>query len=401
MHHSLSSILAASAMVGVGSAAVLNLPIIRDDGYNLVDVQIGSPPTTHRLRFDTGSATTWVVDQVCGNGGCAIHSSSQRPYSPYDASASTSHVATGVYSEIQYLGGKTTGFTYHDNFDVDGTVWQQSFMAANSSSWTQMPADGFLGLAFSTIADGQTTTLVETLLWDGKLDKPRFGIFYNDMGNLNSNNGGVLTIGDSCESTYGKDVVATIPTQLSGGELQLWRVDVYAMTGTYKGWVSNAVAEGSNVNTDPIPVPVSQRLPLVAGSYTVFDTGGSAASVPTSMLVPLYRSINMDWESIKSGAHIPLCSEFTSDWHVEFEFANGQNVTIYGDQLALPGFANRDDACWPPFDDSGANEQFFLFGPRFLRNFYTTFDFGSDKPENYAPTVSFAPLKDEYKSKFV
>ncbi|KAL1892033.1 hypothetical protein Cpir12675_004722 [Ceratocystis pirilliformis] len=388
-------------MVGVGSAAVLNLPIIRDDGYCLVDIKIGTPPTTHRLRFDTGSATTWVVDRVCGNGGCAIHSSSQRPYSPYDPDASSTDVDTGVYSEIQYLGGKTTGFTFHDNFDIEGTVWQQSFMAANSSSWTQMPADGFLGLAFSTIADGQTTTLVESLLWDGKLDKPCFGIFYNDIRNLNSNSGGILTIGDTHGSTYGKDVVATIPTQLSGGELQLWRVDVYAMTGTYQGWVSNAVAEGSDVNTDPIPVPVSQRLPLVAGSYTVFDTGGSAASVPTSMLVPLYRSINMDWESIKSGAHIPLCSEFTSDWHVEFEFANGQNVTIYGDQLAVPGFANREDACWPPFDDSGANEQFFLFGVRFLRNFYSTFDFGGDRPENYAPTVTLAPLRDEFKSDLV
>lgn len=30
-----------------------------------VEVQIGTPPKSHLLRFDTGSASTWVVDQTC------------------------------------------------------------------------------------------------------------------------------------------------------------------------------------------------------------------------------------------------------------------------------------------------------------------------------------------------
>ncbi|KAL5630696.1 hypothetical protein BROUX41_000568 [Berkeleyomyces rouxiae] len=398
--HSLTSVLAASAMIGASSASVLNLPVIRDDGYNLVDVQIGTPPTTHRLRFDTGSATTWVVDEVCGNGGCAVHSSSQRPYSPYNASASSTSKATGVGGDIIYLGGHTTGPSYYDDFIIDGVSWNQSFMAANQSSWTQMPADGFLGLAFSTISDAETTTLVETLMWDGKLDKNRFGIYYADMANKDTDQGGLLTIGDSLETTYANDVIARIPTQYSNGQLQLWRVDTYAITGTHK-ITPTAASSATPAYSTASAASVSERLPLLGGSYTVFDTGGSAMSVPTNMLEPLYRSIGMNWTAIINGEHIPLCTEFTSDWSVEFEFTNGQNVAITGDQLALRGFANRDDACWPPFDDSGAEDYFFLFGVRFLRNFYSIYDFGSDNPDTYSPTISFAPLKDEYKSKFV
>ncbi|KAH8899132.1 pepsinogen c [Thozetella sp. PMI_491] len=369
----------------VVSAAVLSLPVWFRNSYALVEVQVGTPSESHLLRFDTGSSTTWIVDGICGSYGCTNYSG--YPRNGYNISASSTGTSLGTYATIPYLGGSVGGPGVADVFSFPSAPemeWNQTFMAAATSTWSVMPADGFLGLAFSTIADADTKTLVETLLQDGKLDSPRFGLYYgkelNDTGNTGGE--GVLMLGGSEEDKYVDGELTWVePLQLISGEYELWRSNMVSMTGK----------RGGNSTATPITFD---------GRWAVFDTGAGGITIPESQAIAVYESIGMNWTAIINHDHIPLCTEFTADWSVAFSFGDPQQpvtITLTGEQLARPGFADGSPQyCWPPFDTED-NEGLFLFGTPFLHQLYSVFDFGANDVASYRPRVGFGQLKEEFK----
>ncbi|KAI5925802.1 pepsinogen c [Camillea tinctor] len=370
--------LSALALVPMASAAVLDLPIQFRNSYAMVEVEAGTPPVNHVLLFDTGSATTWMVDNECADT-CSNFSGYSR--SGYDINASSTASSLGTYDSIDYLGGVTAGVGLEDTFTLGDTHWNQTFMAANESSWAWIPGDGFLGLAFSTIADAGAKTMVETLIQAGLLDKPRFSLYYGKE--FNDTNGvpgeGVLTFGASEEEKYVDGDLAWFPVQIISGEYQLWRSTMRGTTGKLGDKETETTAEYS---------------------WVVFDTGAGGMSVPPGKIDSIYESFGMNFSAILNGDHIPLCSEFNSTWSVTFTIGDSdetaQNITLTGDQLARPGFAYRDDACFPPFDDSGV-DGFYLFGTPFLHQLYSVYDFGSEYVAGYLPRIGLGQLKPEYK----
>ncbi|KAI1487312.1 pepsinogen c [Biscogniauxia mediterranea] len=370
--------LGALALVPLASAAVIDLPIEFRNSYAMVEVEVGTPPVNHFLLFDTGSATTWMVDSKCADT-CNNYSGYSR--TGYDVNASSTARSLGTYDSIEYLGGVTAGAGLEDSFKLGETRWNQTFMAANESSWSWTPGDGFLGLAFSTITDAGTKTMVETMIQEGVLDQPRFSLYYGKE--FNDTKGvpgeGVLTFGGSEEEKYVDGELVWVPVQIIGSEYQLWRSTMRGLTGTVGG---------------------KQTETKAYNSWVVFDTGAGGMSVPPGDVESIYASIGMNWTAIRTGEHLPLCSEFNSTWSVTFTIgesdADAQNVTLTGDQLARPGFAYREDACYPPFDDSGI-AGFYLFGPSMLHQVYSVFDFGSEYVSGYMPRIGFGQLKPEYK----
>ncbi|RYP10492.1 hypothetical protein DL764_000675 [Monosporascus ibericus] len=327
---SIRSLLAACSLAAQTSAAVIDLPIWFRNSYAVVQVAIGTPPKSHLLRFDTGSATTWVVDEVCETE-CANYS--RYPRNGYNASASSTAGSLGIYGSIEYLGGDTAG---------------------PGVSWAQTAADGFFGLAFTSIAEAGTATVVETMMRQGMLDEPRFGIYY---------------------ATEFND---------TGGPGTVWRTRIASMTGSTT-W-ANGTKEETTVGFE-------------GWSWSVFDTGAGSISVPENQVDAIYASIGMDYREILDGHRIPLCSEFNSSWSVSFNFSDddeGRVITLTGDQLARPGFAEREDACWPPFD-GGNQDGFFLIGTPLLHQFYSVWDFGAEEVQNYQPRIGFGALKPEFR----
>ncbi|KKA31090.1 hypothetical protein TD95_001785 [Thielaviopsis punctulata] len=386
------------------------MPVGREDSYRYVNVGVGTPSVPHRLLFDTGSSTSWIISSKCTQSNCPNYTASKRPFATYNASASSTSHELGPYSSISYLGGGIAGVSYEDKWEIDNSSWSQTFLDTNQSSWGQAPVDGFLGLAFSTIAEPNVTTVTETLMRAGMLDEPRVGIYYANSLNqtLDVGDAGLLTLGGSHEDKYSTGLQPPIPVQYSQGQYEVWRASLLAITTIRKNTDSRntTVPGGQNVGTD---FTSSKRVTTInnlvpSGAYTVFDTGAESLGVPGSQLDALYDTIGMNYTKILNGEYIPMCSEFTDDWAVTFSYGlsmeTATNITITGDMLIVPGFANREDACWPPFDNSGTNEYFFLFGTRWLRNFYTVLDFGSNNASTYNPTISFGYLKDEYKTDF-
>jgi saccharopepsin len=294
---------------------------------------------------------------------------------------------------MDYLGGVTSGYGVADVFSfpsAPNTTWKQTFLSADRSSWFWIPCDGFLGLAFSTIADANTSTLVETLMQDGLLDEPRFAIYYGKElnGTGDAAGEGVLTIGDSHEDIYVDGNLTWVePLQRIDGEYQLWRTNMVSLAA------STAVANGTTLNN------FTMTSIDFANSWAVFDTGSGGITIPPSQVDPIYSSLGMNYTDILTGTHKPLCSEFNASWSVTFGFGNysaPSSVTLRGDQLVRPGFANSEEYCWPPFD-KGDVEGFFLFGTPFLHQLYAVYDFGGNDVGSYSARVGFGQLKEEWR----
>lgn len=310
----------------------------------------------------------------------------------YGTEDSSTGVNLGIYGSIDYSGGVTAGPGMADMFGLpadtrseDALRWNQTFMAADSSSWRFVPADGFLGLAFSSIAEAGATTMVETMMQKDLLDEPRFAVYYGtEFNTTGSDPAGVLTLGGSHEDRYVDGDLTYVPLQQEA-EYQVWRTKLSSIstTGSTAGQKSRSTSQ--------------------LGQYgrAVFDTGSGYFQVPTNIIDELYESVGMNWTAILNG-HIPLCTEFNSSWSVTLNFGDsetGPRVTMTGEQLGRPGFAHRDDACYPPFDDSEVVD-LALIGTPMLHQFYTVFDFGASEVANYSPRIGFGSLKEELRPHF-
>ncbi|KAK4238690.1 aspartic peptidase domain-containing protein [Achaetomium macrosporum] len=374
----------ASSVVSFASAAVLDLPIIIHNGYEMVELDVGTPPHTYRLMFDTGSASTWIVDKECAESCPNVSGFDRNP--GYDVTSSSTANLTGQDASIEYLGGRVAGVTAIDEFRSGDLSWSQPFIAANESNWAAQPNHGFLGLAFGSIADGGATPVFEQLMASGMLDRPRFGLYYdqdNSDGPEGGHSKGRLTLGGSREEEYVEGEMVTIQLTQSSGDYDVWRSVLHTVSGTF----TTANGTKAEAQTD------------LFGASVVFDTGASHISLPPDNIEAVYASIGMNWTAIIEGDHIPLCTEFNDSWSVTFElgfYGDTRTISLTGDQLALPGFANREDACWPPFDDQG-RAGFALLGKKLLRRFYTIWDYGSFpvKGQYHESTLSFGKLKSQ------
>ncbi|KAJ4323612.1 hypothetical protein N0V84_004220 [Fusarium piperis] len=372
-------LLATSLASGLSSAAVLDLPIVHDNTYSLVELDVGSPPTTYRLLFDTGSATSWIVDQRCAEE-CPNFSGHKRV--GYNVDNSTTGRLTDTWSEIEYFGGVTSGFVANDVFKAGKVSWNQSFVAASQTSWSNIPGEGFLGLAFNSIIDG-ADTIMYTLA--PKLDALKFGLYYGPQNDTAKGVGkGRLTLGASKASTYTEGKLTKIPIVPTDGKYGVWASVINSVSGsqTIKG------------------KKVKKTTDLNAGRV-VFDTGAGRIDLPKGQMEAVYESIGMNWTAIIKDRYKPLCKDFNSTWSVSFAFGDASSrnpsvVTLTGDQLAKPGFAGEEKYCWPPFDE-GDSEGFALIGTDLLTHFYTVWDFGAKEEAKYRPTLSFGNLKKGFK----
>ncbi|KAJ3542411.1 hypothetical protein NM208_g4118 [Fusarium decemcellulare] len=373
---SLRFIWATALVMGLSRAAVLDLPIIVDNSYSVVEVDVGTPAKTYRFLFDTGSATSWAVDEACAKE-CTNFSGYDRV--GYSVEGSSTGNLTGEYGSIEYFGGTTAGPIASDLMKAEGVSWNQSFIAADISSWGNIPADGFMGMAFNSIIVGGADTVMKTLM--PQLDAPKFGIYYSaESDNSNGPSEGRLTLGRSREADFVNGKLETVTIEPRDRVYEVWASTINSVAGT-------VTVDGKKIETET----------SFSSGRVVFDTGAGRTSLSKSQVKGVYESIGMNWTAIIEDGYIPKCSDFNSSWSVSFSFSgqdynNPPVVTLTGDQLANPGFANREDACWPPFDE-GDSEGFTLIGKDILHNFYTVWDFGAKEEADYKPTLSFGKLK--------
>ncbi|TGO60555.1 hypothetical protein BOTNAR_0143g00170 [Botryotinia narcissicola] len=388
------------ALTAAASAAVLELPVQIEDTYSSVEFEIGTPAKPYRFLFDTGSTTSWVTGRNCTDTSCPKLTTFVR--TPYNESDSSTSVDVHQYASISYINGDFLGgYVFSDVFsdEKETLSWNQTFMAVEQSSWRWITADGFLGLGFSSIAENQKSSLVETLLWEDKLDESRFALFYGTNLNNTDAQDGVLTIGGSHEDVYVDGEVVYMPLRVET-PYELWRaplrsVNVLVARDDQTVTVHNGKLPSTNAPANTYP-KANTTWPMYGDGTTVFDTGAGRISIPSSMIDAFYYNLGWNLTKLYNGEERMQCEHLNSTWAISFTFgetadeSNDVTFSVRGDEFLTPG-----QQCMPPVDDSGEST-FSLLGADFLRRHYSVFDFGGNRVENYQPQIGFGKLKEEY-----
>ncbi|ORY57147.1 eukaryotic aspartyl protease [Pseudomassariella vexata] len=271
---------------------VAAVPEAFDTEY-LCPVQIGTPPQTLNLDFDTGSSDLWVFSsetpqaQVAGQTVYQIDQSS------------TAQLIDGAAWSISYGDGSSSaGAVYLDTVTVGGvTVDSQAVESARnvSASFTSNPnSDGLLGLAFSTlntVTPNQQKTFFDSALTD--LASPLF------TANLKKSEAGNYNFGFIDKTEFTGDI-SFVAVNVSSG---FWLFESEGFAVGTSGTVSAAHQAIADTGTTLMLLPqeiVDAYYAQVEGAQNAVATAGGYV-YPCTATLPDYTAMIGDYQAVIPG----------------------------------------------------------------------------------------------------
>ncbi|KAG7343927.1 aspartyl protease [Nitzschia inconspicua] len=166
-------------------------------------VEIGSPPQSFQVIFDTGSSNLWVPKAGCTHCGNPFFGKKNK----YDEDASSTFQEDGSDFEIMYGSGSVKGyFSLDDVLLADDIVINgQKFAEVTDAgglglAYSLGKFDGILGMGFTSISVGGAPTVFENAIKQNKVDLPIFSFYLGDNGP------GELTFGGYDSSKFEGDL---------------------------------------------------------------------------------------------------------------------------------------------------------------------------------------------------
>lgn len=358
VHYRSSRAMAAHAAVGfrgpvpdVHSAVELYsdpaVPVPLKNFYNRMyvgNVEIGTPSVTFSLVFDTGSADLWV-----------FAAKSSKPILSYVtyydyAQSSTSDLTTTPWS-IQYGKGASSGVLVSDTvslagYNTTGFTFAQATSYSSDFESPDMPLDGLLGLAFSSVNSAGGPTLIDALQSQGRI-KERVFSFYLTTDNPD---GSEFVLGSPDLSLTRGNLTYLSLASNSG----MWILSMQAVL--FGGTTSSFCASAS------CPVLVDTGTSFIGMPSTAFNAFASAV-----------ESARSDC-SLDSGSGLLRCNRATSAGLPSLGFSlQGSLFTVTGADYFQSGVIGVMSI------DVSSSSSLWILGDTFLKTYYTVFDLDNRK----------------------
>lgn len=309
-------------------------------------IEIGTPPQSFEVIFDTGSSNLWVPKVGCTH--CGLPFISHK--SKYDEDKSSTYEADGTDFEIMYGSGSVKGFfskddvTLADDIVISGVEFAEVTDAGGLGlAYSMGKFDGILGMGFTSISVGGVPTIFEEAIKQNKIDQPIFSFYLGD------NEPGELTFGGYDPSKF-------------EGDLEYVKLE----SATYWEIALDAVDAGDYKHDAP--------------TTAIVDSGTSLITGPKAEITKLAQA--MDATANFMGEYTIDCAKVPDLPDVVF--------TIGGKGYSIPGPATviqAQNTCLFAFMalDIPSGPQWIL-GDVFMRQYYTVFNYVDQ-------TVGFAKAK--------
>jgi hypothetical protein len=313
-------------------------------------VEIGTPPQSFEVIFDTGSSNLWVPKVGCTH--CGLPFISHK--SKYDDSKSSTYESDGADFEIQYGSGSVKGFFSKDDVTLgdDIVVNDAEFAEVTDAGGLGMAYsigkfDGILGLGFTSISVGGVATIFEAAIKQNKVDQPIFSFYLGD------NEDGELTFGGYDASKF-------------EGDLEYVKLE----SATY--W---------EIALDSIKAGDYEKDSEDGKITAIVDSGTSLMTGPRAEITKLANA---------AGATANIVGEYTIDCAKVPDLPDVV-FTIGGNEYTIPGpktVIQAQNTCLFAFMalDIPAPGPQWILGDVFMREYYTVFNYIDQ-------TIGFATAK--------
>eukprot|EP00296_Roombia_truncata_P007874 JP446331.1.p1 GENE.JP446331.1~~JP446331.1.p1 ORF type:complete len:384 (+),score=199.32 JP446331.1:62-1153(+) len=305
------------------------------------EIQIGTPPQTFKVIFDTGSSNLWIPSKRCSllQVACKLHNK-------YDAKKSSSYVVNNTKWDITYGSGGVSGVLSEDVVTVGTfTIHDQTFGEATVEKGLGFIAgkfDGILGLGFSSIAVEHVTPVWDNMVAQGLVDEPVFS-FWMSKDPESGDKGGELMFGGVDPDYYTGDFTYVPLTATT-----YWQ---FAMDGITVG---------------------KETLGCAGGCQAIADTGTSLLAGPKADVDAINKMLGA--KAGIGGSSTLDCATLSSLPDVAF-VVNGKPFTLKPEEYVL----QVQGQCLSGFMGIDLPRPLWILGDVFLSSYYTVFDYGNSR----------------------
>lgn len=295
-------------------------------------IEVGTPPQTFKVLFDTGSSNFWLPSSKCGY--------ECQGLSLYNSSASLTYQPDVRKITNFYGSGQIAGELGSDNVTIAGLQVQNVTFAQVSQEIGVSEAgfDGLVGMAFQELASANVPTFFQYIIGQNLIEDHSFS-FYVTEGESAIIFGGV-------DPKYATSEFVYAPLVHNMG---FWSMEI------------DSIIIGDIV----FKIPEHKILATV-------DTGTSVTVFPSSLMEIVYVALGLQDQGLYYTGVVDSLPGIGFQIGDEVLYVPPKVYMICLEEECTPGFMLGKDSVL-------TSENSVLLGLTFLRAFYTHFDYGNSR----------------------